>query len=122
MLNAASAASSSVGSVVMSWPWRPGLQEIERRSRNVGGREQLGVVGIDDGVDAHCGERAVLVLVGGVDHVSEPSGLNRSERARLLPVRAKSWMVWKIARSVSIFRAASCCSILLVEPVAQARR
>jgi hypothetical protein len=60
------------------------LEKIERGGRHLGRGDELAVVGIDDGVDTHRGEGAVLVLVGGVDRI-EALGLERKQRARPLP-------------------------------------
>ena len=64
---------------------KPGLKKIERGFRHLGRRQELGVVGVDDGVDADRGEGAVLVLVGRIDRV-RALGLEQEQRARLLPL------------------------------------
>ena len=64
---------------------KPAFEEVERRCWHVGGRNEVGIVGVDDGVDAHCREGAVLVLVGRVDRVGA-FGLEGEQRARLLPL------------------------------------
>ena len=84
MLNTASAASSSLGSVVMSWPWKTGLRKSSADFGTSAAGKQLGVVGVDDGVDAHRREGAVLVLVGGVDQLGALR-LEQQQRAGLLP-------------------------------------
>src|SRR5262249_57484487 len=60
---------------------KPALKEIERRGRHVGGRNEIGIVGVDDGVDADRREGAVLVLVGGGDRAGAP-GLETGAPAR----------------------------------------
>jgi len=64
---------------------KPAFEEVERRCRCVGGRNEIGVVGVDDGVDADRRESAVLVLVGRIDRVGA-FGLEGQQRARLLPL------------------------------------
>jgi len=64
---------------------KPAFEEIEGRRRHVGGRNEVGVVGVDDGVDADPSEGAVLVLVGRVDRLGA-FRLEGEQRARLLPL------------------------------------
>ena len=102
----------------MSWPSKPRFEKIERGLRHLGGGHERGVVGIDDGVDADRGERAVLVLVGRIDRLGA-LGLEQHERARLLPL-AEVLDGLEDRRGRFPF---SCCELLvdlLVEAVAQA--